>query len=178
MSDTGTDTPTDTTPSGTGAAKHATVSVNLDPTAIEELLAKQPTASEEEKSKAKTSTVTHQLSIDVSGMTWGEVQSSLGSSDFLSDAKVSLTPADAKTPLEADLHADLLKQHWSQIGGLDLTTTLGGDVNYTDHKGAGAMLDLKQDIKFKNATIEGTITTDFSGGTPKVTGQVGLKFDF
>ncbi len=39
-------------------------------------------------------------------------------------------------------------------------------------------LDIKQDVKFKQATLEATLTTDFSSGSPQVTGTVGLKFSF
>ncbi len=167
------------TPSGSGH-HHADVSVNLDPMAFEELMEKHSAGEdkEEAKTEAKAGTAAHQLSIDVSGMTWAEVQSKLGTTDFLPDIKASLTPQQANNQLQADVHADLIQQKWAEIGGVALTTGLGGDLVYTDKNGMSEKLDIKQDVKFKQATLEATLTTDFSSGSPQVTGTVGLKFSF
>lgn len=158
---------------------HAKLEVNLDPTAIEELVGKHAAdASSDAKEAASKSSVTHDLSIKVSDMTWGELQSKLGSTNFLSEADVSLTPASGTDPLHADLHADLIKQNWGSIAGGNLTTTLSGGLKWTDGSGVGGDVAIENDMKIGSAILTGTITTDFSSGTPAVTGQVGLKMEF
>lgn len=171
----------DETPSGTAEtpSNHAKLEVNLDPTAIAELVGKHGAdASEETKSAAGSSSATHDLSIKVSDMTWGEFQSKVGTTNFLSEADVSLTPASGTDPLHANLHADLIKQNWGQIAGVGLATDLSGGVKWTDGKGVGENFSVEQDVKFKSATLTGTVTTDFSSGTPSVSGTVGLKLEF
>jgi hypothetical protein len=170
-----------TAPSGTAETPpgHAQVSLNLDPTAIAELVGKHAAdATDDAKQAASTSKVTHDLSLTVSDMTWGDFKSSLGSTSILSSASVSLTPASGSDPLEAGLHADLIKQNWGTIFGAQMTTDISGGVKWTDGKGVGENFTVEQDIKFKNATLTGSVTTDFSSGQPQVTGSVGLKLEF
>src|SRR5580658_10453228 len=109
-----TDDSDESAPSGTAETPsgHAKVELNLDPQAIEELVSKHAGgASEDAKQAASSSTVTHDLSLTVSDMSWGDFQSKLGSTSILSEGSLSLSPASGADPLHADLHADLIKQN-------------------------------------------------------------------
>lgn len=169
-----TDSSEESKPAGSGS-KHADVSIDLDPQAIADLIEKHPSSDTEAKDASKSGTATHQLSIDVSGMTWGEVQSKLGTTTFLPEIKASLTPAQSSHPLQADLHSDLIEQNWGTIDGIGLKTVLSGDLKYDDDK-LGGGLEVKQDFTFKKATLEASVTTDFATG--KVSATAGLKFSF
>lgn len=160
-------------PSG-GGSKHADVSVDLDPKAIEDLFSSS-SADQAAKDTAKKATVKHELSIDVSGMTWGQVKDKYGTTTFLPEVKAALTPAQSGSSLEADLHTTLVERHWADIDGIGLKTVLGGDLKYADDK-VGGDLEVKQDFTFKQATLEATVTTDFATG--KVTATGGIKFSF
>jgi hypothetical protein len=161
-------------PSGSGE-KHADVSINLDPQAIENLVESHPSTDADAKTASKSGTATHQLSIDVSGMTWGEVKDKFGTTTFVPEVKASLTPASSTNELQADVHANLIEQNWGQIDGIGLKTVLGGDLKYNDDK-LGGDVTVEQDVTFKSATLSATVTTDFATGA--VSATAGFKFSF
>lgn len=162
------------TPSGSGS-KHADVTVDLDPTAIADLIDKHDSTDASAKTAAKSATAKHELSIDVSGMTWGQVKDKFGTTTFVPEVKASLTPAQGTGSLEADVHSTLLEQNWGDIDGIGLKTALSGDLKYTDDK-LGGDVQVEQDFTFKSATLSATVSTDFSTG--KVTATGGIKFSF
>jgi hypothetical protein len=151
------------------------ISPHIDPTAIADLLDRH-SSSEPDKEEAKSGRTSHYLSLEFSNMTWGDFQTKLGSTSLLSDAAVSLTPAQPGTPLGSSVHADLIRQHWADIGGAQLTTDLQGALNYTDHKGVGGSIELRQDLTFKSLAVEAEISTDLRTGDVSVVG--GLKWSF
>jgi hypothetical protein len=161
-------------PSGTGE-KHADVNISLDPQAIENLVENHSSSDTEAKTASKSGTATHQLSIDVSGMTWGQVQEKFGTTTFLPEVKASLTPGTSSTPLQADLHAQLIEEKWADFDGIGLKTIVGGDLKYNDDK-LGGDVTVEQDVTFKQATLSATVTTDFATGA--VSATAGFKFSF
>ena len=162
------------TPSGSGEKK-GQFSVTVDPAALEQLINGHPSGSEDDKQAAKSGSSTHLLTIDVSGLTWAEVHSVLGSSDFLTGAKLTITPLQKTNDLQGDVHIDLLKQTWPSVGPVILQTGLSGDLEYSEHGGGSGKLDLTQDVKLSDATLELEVTTGTNG---EVSGSVAFKYSF
>ena len=173
MSDAG----TQTTPTGTGE-KHTTFTLSFDEAAIEELL-KNSSASNEDKQAAKSSgSASHKLTADLSNLTWMEFTNKVGTTSFIPDLKVTLTPENGQSPLQLDLHADLIKEKWADFGSVSLTSGLGGDLDYKDGNGVSGKLDVSQAIKFKKATFEADIKTDFSTPSPQTTFSGKFSYEF
>jgi hypothetical protein len=171
------DTSAPTKPTGTGE-KNASISLQIDPAAFEQLLESKAAGDESAKSTAKSGSAKHQIKLQLSDLTWANVHSSLGTTYFLDNFSATLTPESSSSPLQSDIHAELIKQKWADIGSLALTTGLGGDIDIKDGSGATYKIDATQDVKFKSLTFEGTITTDFSGSSPNVTGNFSVKYEF
>jgi hypothetical protein len=171
------DTSSHTAPTGTGE-KNASISLQIDPVAVEQLLDSKVPGDEEAKAGAKSGAAKHEIKLQLSDLTWAEVHSSLGTTYFLDNFSATLIPAEANSPLQADVHADLIKQKWADIGSLALTSGLGGEIDLKDGSGATYKIDVTQDVKFKSLTFEGSVTTDFSGSSPNVTGNFTIKYEF
>jgi len=163
--------------SGTGE-KSVEVKVDIDPAVIAAVAAKHDISHDDQRAADIMGSSIHLVSVDVSGLTLAELHSKLGSTEFLPGLNASLVPGDSAGEVQAQVHADVIKQSWAQIGGVALTSGLGGELDYQHSSGVSAKVDLNQEVKFKSATFTATFTTDLSGPTPKVEATVGLKFEF
>jgi hypothetical protein len=161
--------------SGSGE-KNVEIQVDIDPAVVAGVLANHPISHEDQRFAEVMGRSTHLLSIDISGLTLAELHSRLGSTEFLPGLNVSLVPGDVKNELQGQIHADIIKQAWTQIGGVGVTSGLGTELDYQHSSGATAKLQLDDEVKFEQATLTITLTTDLSGPQPKVEGIVGLKF--
>jgi hypothetical protein len=161
--------------SGTGE-KNIDIKVDLDPAVVAGVLSNHPVSHEDQRFAEVMGQSTHLLSIDVSGLTLAELHTRLGSTEFLPSLNVSLVPGDVKNELQGQVHADIIKQAWTQIGGVGIASGLGTELDYQHSTGASAKVDVNNEVKFKDATLTITLTTDLSGPQPKVEGTVGLKF--
>jgi hypothetical protein len=164
-------------PSGSGE-KNVEVKVDIDPAVIASVVSNHPISQDDQRAAELLGSSTHLVSVDVSGLTLAEVHSKLGSTEFFPGLNASLVPGDKDSEIQAQLHADIIKQSWTQIGGVAITSGLGGELDYQHSSGVGAKVDLNNEVKFTSATLTATLTTDFSGPQPKVEGTVGLKFTF
>lgn len=163
--------------SGSGE-KTIQVSVDIDPAVVASVVSNHPISHDDQRAADAMGQSTHLVSVDVSGLTLAELHSRLGTTEFLPGLNASLVPGDSGNEVQAQLHADVIKQTWTQIGGVGITTGLGTELDYQHSSGVGAKVDLNNEVRFKSATLTATLTTDLSGPQPKVEGTVGLKFSF
>jgi hypothetical protein len=158
--------------------KNIEVKVDIDPAVIAGVISNHPASQDEQRAASLLGTSTHLISVDISGLTLAELHTKLGSTEFLPGLNASLVPGDSNNEIQAQLHADIIKQTWTQVGGVAITSGIGGELDYQHSSGVGAKVDLNNEVKFKSATLTATLTTDLSGPQPKVEGTVGLKFTF
>jgi hypothetical protein len=153
---------------------HATVEVDLDAQKLEEL------ATGKEDTSSATSSASHAISATVSGLTFAEFKSKLGTTDFLDSASVTIDPKSATEGAHAAIHADLIKQNWGKIFGGDAITDVSGGMTYKDASGnqLGGDLKIEQDLKFDSITLTAAVDTTIEGGKATATPTVGLKFNF
>jgi hypothetical protein len=166
-----------TAPSGTGQ-KSASFTVEVDPATMAALTAQKAGDDQAAHDLMTSGPATHQIKLELSDLTWAEVHSRLGSTTFLDDYQATLHPADVKSPQQAEVHVEVIKQTWPDIHSVSLSTALGGQMQITDGSGNSYSMDVTQDVKFKSFTLEGTVTTDFSSGSPKMSGEVSLKIEW
>jgi hypothetical protein len=154
------------------------VNVNVDPAQVANLVAGHPATHDEQRAAEVKGQSIHYLTIDVSGLTLAELHTRLGTTEFLPSMNASLVPGDTGNEVQAQIHADLIKQNWAQIGGVAVTSGLGAEFDYSQSGGASGQVSVENEVKFNQAILTATITTDLSGSQPKVEATVGLKVSF
>ncbi len=164
-------------PSGSGE-KNFELKLDIDPSVIAAMLAHHQITNDDQRFADLQGHSLHLVSVDISGITLAELRSRIGTTEFLPSFNASLVPGDSNNELQTQLHADLIKQTWSQLGRVSLETGLAGELDYQHSSGTSAKLELDQDVKFSSATIEAKLVTDLSSPQPKVEGTVSLKFTF
>jgi hypothetical protein len=100
----------------------------------------------------------------------------LGTTEFLSNSKLTLSILNQSHDLQGTAHIDLIKQSWPDIGdGIKMSTAIGQELSYTTHEGAAATVGLTHDVELgPGSKLEIQITTDMKTG--ETTGTVGFKF--
>jgi hypothetical protein len=156
--------------------KQVTIHVDIDPAVVAKVMADHPPSHDEQRADEALGKSTHLVSVDVTGLTLAEVHSKVGTTEFLPSLNVSLVPGDVKNELQGQVHADIIKESWAQIGGVTVTSGIGTELDYQHSNGMAAKLDLNNEVRFKSATFTATVTTDLSGPQPHVEAVVGLKF--
>lgn len=121
---------------------------------------------------------TQLLEIDVTGLKLSDFHSSLGSTEFLSNSKLTLSIINQSHDLQGTAHIDLLKQNWPEIGHhIKMSTALSNELVYTTPDGVTGTVGLTHDVEFgPDSKLEIQITTDMQTG--QTTGTVGFKYSF
>ena len=121
---------------------------------------------------------TQLLEIDLTGVRLADFHSSLGTTEFLSNSKLTLSIINQSHDLQGTAHIDLIKQSWPEIGhNIKMSTALGNELVYTDPSGATGTVNLTHDVEFgPDSKIEIQITTDMQTG--QTSGTVGFKYTF
>ncbi len=164
-------------PSGTGQT-NAPVSIHVDPTTMVALMAQKAGDDEAARELMASGPATHHIKLELSDVPLLDLRSRLGTTSFLDEYQLTLTPADVRSPLQGELHVEVIKQSWPDLHSVSLSTALGSQVEIKDGTGASYSVDLTQDIKLKSFTLEGTLTTDFSSHSPQMSGEISLKWEF
>lgn len=156
--------------------KQVTIHVDIDPAVVAKVMSNHPPSHEEQRVDEIQGKSTHLVSADFTGLTLAEIHTKLGTTEFLPSYNVSLVPGDVKNELQGQVHADVIKESWTQIGGVTVTSGIGAELDYQHSNGMAAKLDLNNEVRFKSCTFTATVTTDLSGSQPHVEAVVGLKF--
>ena len=121
---------------------------------------------------------TQLLEIDLTGVKLSDFHSALGTTEFLSNSKLSLSIINQSHDLQGTAHIDLVKQNWPDIGhNIKMSTALGNELIYTRPDGTTGTVALTHDVEFgPDSKLEIQITTDMSTG--QTSGTVGLKYTF
>lgn len=166
-----------TAPSGSGQVT-VPVTMEVDPTTAAALMAQKAGDDQAAGDLMASGPATHRIKLELADVSVADLRSRMGTTSFLDDYQVTLTPSDVRSPLQADVHAEIIKQTWPDLHSVSLSTALGTQMELTDGSGATYSLDLTQDVKVKSVTLEGTLSTDLSSGSPRMSGQLSLKFEF
>ena len=121
---------------------------------------------------------TQLLELDITGWKIPDLHSSLGSTSFLDNSKLTLSILNQSHDLQGTAHIDVLKQNWPEIGHhIKMSTALSSELVYTSPDGVTGTVGLTHDVEFgPGSTLEIQITTDMTTGA--TTGTVGLKYSF
>jgi hypothetical protein len=121
---------------------------------------------------------TQLLEIDLTGVKLADFHSSLGSTEFLSNSKLTMSIINQSHDLQGTAHIDLIKQSWPDIGhNIKMSTAIGNELVYTSPEGATGTVGLTYDVEFgPDSKLEIQITTDMTTG--QTTGTVGFKYTF
>lgn len=121
---------------------------------------------------------TQLLEIDVSGLKLCDFHSSLGTTEFLANQKLTVSIVNQSHDLQGTAHIDLIKQSWPDIaGGIKMSTAIGSELTYTTPDGKQATLVLTHDVELAaGSKLEVQITTDMTTGA--TSGTAGFKFNF
>lgn len=121
---------------------------------------------------------TQLLEIDLTGLKLSEFHSSLGTTDFLSNSKLTLSIINQSHDLQGTAHIDLIAQSWPDIGhNIKMSTALGSELVYTTPEGVTGTVGLTHDVELgPDSKLEIQITTDMKTG--ETTGTVGFKYSF
>ena len=121
---------------------------------------------------------TQLLEIDVTGLKLSDFHSSVGSTEFLANSKLTLSIINQSHDLQGTAHIDLIKQNWPDIGHhIKMSTALGNELVYTTPDGVTGTVGLTHDVEFgPDSKLEIQITTDMTTG--QTTGTVGFKYSF
>jgi hypothetical protein len=121
---------------------------------------------------------TQLIELDVSGLKVPDFHSSIGSTEFLSNPKLTLSIINQSHDLQGTAHIDVIKQNWPEIGNhIKMSTALSNELVYTAPDGATGTVGLTHDVEFgPDSKIEIQITTDMQTG--QTTGTVGFKYTF
>ena len=121
---------------------------------------------------------TQLLEIDLTGVKLSELHSSLGSTEFLSNSKLTLSIINQSHDLQGTAHIDLIKQSWPDIGhNIKMSTAFANELVYTSPDGVTGTVGLTHDVEFgPDSKLEIQITTDMTTG--ETTGTVGFKYSF
>lgn len=156
--------------------KQVTIHVDIDPATVAKVMANHPPTHDEQRADEVMGKSTHLISVDLTGHTLGELHTKVGTTEFLPALNLSLVPGDVNNELQGQVHADVIKESWTQIGGVVVTTGIGAELDYQHSSGVAAKLDVNNEVRFKSCTLTATVTTDLSGSQPHVEAVVGLKF--
>lgn len=121
---------------------------------------------------------TQLLEIDLTGVKLSEFHSSLGTTEFLSNSKLTMSIINQSHDLQGTAHIDLIKQSWPDIGhNIKMSTALGNELVYTSPEGVTGTVGLTHDVELApGSKIEIQITTDMQTG--QTSGTVGFKYAF
>lgn len=121
---------------------------------------------------------TQLLEIDLTGLKLSEFHSSLGTTEFLSNSKLTVSIINQSHDLQGTAHIDLIKQSWPDIGyNIKMSTAFSNELVYTGPEGTTGTVGLTHDVEFgPDSKLEIQITTDMTTG--ETTGTVGFKYSF
>ena len=121
---------------------------------------------------------TQLLEIDLTGVSLPDFHSSIGTTEFLANSKLTLSVINQSHDLQGNAHIDLIKQSWPDIAHhIKMSTAIGNELVYTTPDGTAATLNLTHDVEFGPDTkLEIQITTDMTTG--QTSGTVGFKYTF
>ena len=121
---------------------------------------------------------TQLLEIDVTGLKLSDFHSSIGSTEFLANSKLTLSIVNQSHDLQGTAHIDLIKQNWPDIGHhIKMSTAFSNELVYTAPDGVTGTVGLTHDVEFgPGSKLEIQIATDMQTG--QTTGTVGFKYTF